>query len=306
VTTIATRGIGLAALLAAVVGAGGARAAPKGSPWGAGYFPNVVLTTQDGRQVRFYDDLVQDRHVVVSFVFTRCTRQCGLITANLARVYRLLGDRMGKDLHFYSISMDPEHDTPEVLRTYAAAFKAGPGWTFLTGKKEDVALLRKKFGDISEAESHSANILIGNDATGSWMATGALDNPQYLSMVIGDWLDPNWKYRAPAKSYAEAPQRVVAPSKAETSFRGKCAACHEADGKSVGPDLAGVVARRGKAWLTRWLVAPEKLVAEKDPVALEIVGKYGNVPMPNLDLTEAEAAAVVEYLEAREANRPRG
>src|SRR6185369_16056859 len=119
------------ARLAAVMGvalcaAGVARAAPPGSKWNAAYFGNAELVTQDGRTVRLYDDLLRGKIVVVSFVFTRCTKQCGLITASLARVQRLLGDRMGKDVFFYSISIDPERDTPAVLKEYATAFRAGP------------------------------------------------------------------------------------------------------------------------------------------------------------------------------------
>ena len=145
----ALRALAAAAL---VLAAPAARAAPPGSPWGKAYFPDVELVTHDGRKVRFYSDLVEGKLVMVNFVYTRCTKICGLATANLARVQRELGDRVGRDIQFYSVSLDPEHDTPEVLRGYAAAFKARPGWTFLTGKKEDVALIRKKFGDLSQKQ----------------------------------------------------------------------------------------------------------------------------------------------------------
>ena len=110
-------------------------AAPKGSPWGADYFPNVELTDQDGKTVKFYDDLIKDKVVAINFIYTHCGDTCPAETASLRQVQKLLGDRVGKDIFFYSISIDPDHDTPKVLKEYADKFHAGPGWRFLTGKK---------------------------------------------------------------------------------------------------------------------------------------------------------------------------
>ena len=264
-----------------------ARAAPPGSRWDASYFGNAELTTQDGRKVRFYDDLVKDRHVVVSFIFTSCTRQCGLITANLARVQRALGDRVGKDIFFYSITMDPVNDTPEVLKRYATAFKAGPGWTFLTGSEADVKALRRRFGDLTPVDDHAATINVGNDAVGQWWHTGALDNPAYLATLIGDWMDPGFRGRPGARSYAEA-RKPDPPSRAQVLFRDNCMACHLPGGASVGPDLAGVAARRDPAWVRRWIRHPGRLVDEGDPVAADLVARSGGVVMPTLPLSDAE------------------
>lgn len=281
--------------LAALAAPGSARAAPPGSPWGASYFPNVPLVTAEGKAVKLYDDLIRDKQVVFSFIYTSCTKQCGPMTANLARVQRLLGDRVGRDVFFYSISMDPETDTPEVLREYAKAYKAGPGWTFLTGSAEDVRLIRRKFGDLNPVEDHAARLSVGNDRIGQWMSTAALDDPGYLATVVGDWLDPEWGKKPLTKSYADAPA-VGRPTQAATTWRGKCAACHTADGKSVGPSLAGVTARRSREWLVRWIAAPDRMIAQQDPTALALLKQYGGVPMPNLDLSEADAAALVDHL----------
>ena len=275
----------LALTAATLAWSGSALAAPKGSPWGANYFPNVTLVTQDGKEVKLYDDLIKDKLVVFSFIFTRCTKQCGLIAASLARVQRELGDRLGKDIFIYSISIDPERDTPEVLKKYAGAFHARPGWTFLTGKKEDVNLIRKKFGDLTPVEEH--------DRTGQWMATGAIDNPKYLAMVIGDWLDPNWDKRKPVNSYVDAPPAPT--DQVALLYRDKCAACHSGD-ETVGPSLKGVVALRGETW-----------VAEKDPVATQLLARYGGVPMPNLELQPAQVSALVEYMKgaSKPASQPK-
>src|ERR1700748_683715 len=110
--------------------------ASAATPYGAGYFPNVELTTQEGKTVHFYDDLLKGKVVAITLIYTHCLDSCPLETARMAQVQRLLGDRMGKDIFFYSISIDPRRDTPEVLNAYAKKFHAGPGWLFLTGKEE--------------------------------------------------------------------------------------------------------------------------------------------------------------------------
>lgn len=296
----------LAAALAALLPCS-ARAAPAGSPWGASYFPDVPLTTHDGRQVRFYSDLVRGKHVVLSFLYTRCTRICGLATANLARVQRELGDRVGRDIHLYSVTLDPEHDTPERLRAYAAAFRARPGWTFLTGRPEDVAALRSKFGDRVPVEEHAPVIEIGNDSTGQWWRTSALDNPRYLATVIAGFMDPAWDGSAlvSAQGYRAAPP-VAAAGKGQKIFRERCASCHVPGGDSVGPDLAGVTLRRDGGWLARWIQSPGELVDARDPLALELVARHGGIVMPPAGLREAELRDLLSFLRASDQRAPDG
>src|SRR2546427_5646408 len=87
--------------------------------WGADYFPNVPLTTQDGATVRLYDDLLKGKSVAINVIYTSCKDECPLETARLVQLQRLLGERMGKDIFFYSITIDPKRDKPEVLKAYA-------------------------------------------------------------------------------------------------------------------------------------------------------------------------------------------
>ena len=95
-------------------------------PWGASYFPNVPLVTQDGETVLFYDDLIKDKKVLINFIYETCEKACPLSTAKLVRVQKELGPRIGRDIFMYSITLEPEHDTPEVLKDYASRFGAGP------------------------------------------------------------------------------------------------------------------------------------------------------------------------------------
>src|SRR6266850_2331875 len=96
----------------------------------AGHLPNVTLRTQDGVRVRFYDDLVKGKTVLINFMFTSCTAHCPFTTANLAKVQQALGPYAGRDVFLISISIDPANDVPATLASYAARFGAGPGWTF--------------------------------------------------------------------------------------------------------------------------------------------------------------------------------
>jgi protein SCO1/2 len=281
----------------AALGASSARAAPPGSPWGAGYFPDVPLVTQEGKTVRFYADLVRDRFVVVNFVFTRCTKSCPLETANLARVQKLLGDRVGRDVFMYSISLDPEHDTPEVLAEYARKFHAGPGWLFLTGRRADVDLVRAKLGDRTKIANHAVSLWLGNDAVGQWTALSAVDDPGFLAASIDEWMRTDMGRHAPVRSYADAPP--IRTERGEDLFRTRCAACHTVGrGPLVGPDLAGVTERRDRAWLRRWLADPGKLLDEKDPDAAELVARHEGIAMPRLVLREEQVADLVAYIEA--------
>ena len=110
------------------------------------HFPNLQLITQHGKKVQFYDDLIKDRKVIINFMFTSCANACPLVTANLVRVQRILHDRIGHGIHMYSITLDPEVDTPDRLRQYAAMHGVGAGWLFLTGKAADIELLRRSLG----------------------------------------------------------------------------------------------------------------------------------------------------------------
>ena len=264
------------------------------SPWGADYFPNVALTTQDGRTVRFYDDLIKGKSVAINVIFTDCTEVCPLETANLVQVQRELGERAGRDIHFYSISIDPRRDTPPVLKAYAQKF--GAQWLFLTGKDEDVRLIAKKLGLLSSRNAqshHAAQLMVGNEPTGQWTRNSAVDNPQFLAMRIGTFL--GWRDSVKQASYADA--RPLSVGDGRRLFQSRCSVCHSVGkGDGIGPDLAGVSARRERDWLTRYIQAPDAMLAAGDPVASALFQKYKQVRMPNLRLGASEVTALVTYL----------
>lgn len=86
----------------------------------------------------------------------------------------------------------------------------------------------------------------------------------------------------------------------QSIFLAKCAACHTIGaGALVGPDLQGVTNRRETDWLERWILEPDVVLAEGDPIATQLLGESNNIPMPNLALTETEVAALIIYLETQ-------
>jgi len=297
----------LAALVAISAGyltVGATPAAADNSYWGANYFPNVPLISQDGKTLHFYDDMLKGKIVIINFIYTECDNVCPLETAKLAQVYKLLGDRMGKDIFFYSISVDPQRDTPAVLKAYAKKFHAGAGWYFLTGKREDIDTVRKKIGmagrlDEDPLTGHTSSLTLGNEPQGQWMQDSSFDDPHFIATMVDNWLTPG--YKSAANNYQNVPR--IDPSTAgagPTMFRTRCAACHTIGGGDlVGPDLLGVVNARGRDWLTRYILAPDKALAENDPVATALFNKYNKVKMPNLHMPPADVRLLVDYLESQ-------
>jgi protein SCO1/2 len=145
--------------------------------------------------------------------------------------------------------------------------------------------------------------VIGNQRTGRWMKRSPGENPYILANELGSWLH-NWKRANPVdRDFAQAPE-VRNISTGEELFRARCAACHTVgDGdraviaeRRVGPDLLDVHRRRDRAWLTRWIIEPDKVLAEGDPIATEQFARYQRIAMPNLRLTAADAERIVACL----------
>ncbi|MEY4730728.1 MAG: hypothetical protein RL020_1886, partial [Pseudomonadota bacterium] len=151
----------------------------------AKYFTNLPLITQDNKRIRFYDDMVQGKIVIMNVMFTTCSMTCSPVTANLARVQQYLGERVGNDVRMVSISLDPLNDTPERLHKYAADHSVKPGWFFLTGKKENIDWVLYKIGSyIEEKEQHTNLLIIGNEQTGQWKKIYALASPAEISAEV--------------------------------------------------------------------------------------------------------------------------
>jgi cytochrome oxidase Cu insertion factor (SCO1/SenC/PrrC family) len=147
--------------------------------------PDVEVLDQDGQVRHFYSDLVKGKTVAVNFIFTNCTTICPPLGATFARVQRELGEKVGKDVYFISVSVDPLTDTPERLKAWGAKFKAGPGWTFVTGNKEEIdRLLRALGATAARREDHTPSVIIGNDEKDIWTRTYGLASASQMVGVI--------------------------------------------------------------------------------------------------------------------------
>jgi len=149
--------------------------------------PDVEVLDQNGNALHFYSDLIKGKTVAINFIFTNCTTICPPLAATFARVQKDLGDKAGRDVHFISISIDPLTDTPERLKAWGAKFKAGDGWTFVTGDKQEIDKLLNALGaSVSRREDHSPTVIVGNDLKGVWTRTYGLARSVQLVGLIMD------------------------------------------------------------------------------------------------------------------------
>ncbi len=175
-------------LLVSLLSLAGASSASAASPTDPGYFPNAPLQNQDGETLHFYDDVIKGKVVTINFMFTSCGDSCPMETAKLRKIQEMLGEHAGKDVYMYSITVDPERDTPAKLKAYMQKFNIGPGWQFLTGKKADIDEIRKKLAMYSDEEDelsdHPITFVLGNEATGQWLKRTPFDLPETLISVL--------------------------------------------------------------------------------------------------------------------------
>jgi cytochrome oxidase Cu insertion factor (SCO1/SenC/PrrC family)/ABC-type branched-subunit amino acid transport system substrate-binding protein len=175
------------ALLAALLFATAAVAAPAPDLRKAGlnYFTDLELVDQNGAKVRFYSDLLAGKVVVINSFFATCSGSCPVMSGTFRKIQTALGDRIGRDVHLVSITVDPETDTPEQLRKFAKAASAGPGWHLVTGSKANVSQALHKLGLLTETkETHTAVVLIGNEPKGVWKkAFGLADSDEIVRLV---------------------------------------------------------------------------------------------------------------------------
>jgi protein SCO1/2 len=180
------------------------------------YFPNFELTTHEGKRVKFYDDLIKDKIVVINFMYAKCDGICVPITSNLKRVQKLLGNRVGRDIFMYSISLKPAEDTPAKLNHYVDMHNIKPGWTFLTGKPDEIETLRKKMGlwtsnavQDKDLTNHIGMVRYGNEARQWWaMFPGKANAPWIVESIL--WMDDGKVKQHAQKS---SPKARVTPHK---------------------------------------------------------------------------------------------
>ena len=195
-------GAGLGVGLAPMVTVSSALAAPIPVPnqpqsrvARTGFLPNVPLITHTGEQVMFYDDMVHDKTILLNFFLITCAEgRCPIAMANLRKVQDLLGDRMGRDVFFLSITLRPEFESAKALKSYADNLDAKPGWMFLTGKPSDVEILRRGLGYVDpdpvrdrDLTNHIGMARYGNDKLDRWGAVSLRSSASNIASTF-KWL----------------------------------------------------------------------------------------------------------------------
>ncbi len=149
------------------------------------YFTDVVLVNQNGEKMRFYTDLLRGKVVIINSFFATCPGSCLPMERNLEKMQQALGDRVGKDVHIISISVDPTVDSPANLKEYANKLHARPGWYFLTGEKQNVDFALQKLGHlVANKQDHLNIFIVGNERTGLWKKAFGLAKSDELVKVV--------------------------------------------------------------------------------------------------------------------------
>jgi protein SCO1 len=166
--------------------------------------PDTVVLDQDNRKLHFYSDLIKGKTVAVNFIFTTCTTICPPLTANFAKLQKIMRDRGAKDFQLISVSVDPETDTPEKLKRYAELFAAKPGWTFVTGTRADLEPVWRAFKVYTSNKlDHTAMVVIGNDTQHTWMYASGLSSAKELARAIDSVPNNKEPVNASAAAYKE-------------------------------------------------------------------------------------------------------
>jgi protein SCO1/2 len=148
---------------------------------------DLELLTQDGKRVKFKSDVIGDKLVAMTFIFTSCITICPVYSAIFSRLQPLLGDRLGDEVILVSMTVDPSTDVPARMKKEATKYNAKPGWYYLTGKKQvmDQVLegLDAYFADFT---LHPPMALVGDGRTGTWKRYTGFPKPEQLLAMIDE------------------------------------------------------------------------------------------------------------------------
>jgi protein SCO1 len=165
-------------------------AAASSTPYENLTIPDVTVLDEDGKEVRFYSELVKGKIVAINFIFTTCTTVCPPLGATFARLQRSINPDLAKEVNLISISVDPSVDTPERLKAWAGKFGAQPGWKLVTGSKAELdKLLRALGGYTARKEDHTPTVLIGDAQRNRWTRVYGVAKPARLAEAIEQLID---------------------------------------------------------------------------------------------------------------------
>ncbi len=131
--------------------------------------PDLVLVNQDGKKVRFKTLLDSGKPVIVDFIYGTCTTICPILSATFSNLQKKLGADSEK-IQLVSITIDPENDTPQILKEYMERYKGQPGWEFLTGSRRDIDRVMNAFDSyFSDKMDHKPLTFIHSPTDDNWV-----------------------------------------------------------------------------------------------------------------------------------------
>ncbi len=144
--------------------------------------PDVELVNQDGQKVRLKELLETDQPVIIDFIYGTCTTICPVLSAGYASLQKKLA-KEDRSVHLVSITIDPENDTPRVMKDYLKRYRAQPGWDFLTGSRADIDQVMTAFDAyIPDKMSHYPLNMIRNPKDGKWVRLfGIMSSREFLA-----------------------------------------------------------------------------------------------------------------------------
>lgn len=144
--------------------------------------PDVVLINQDGKKVRLQSLLNSDNPVIVDFIYGTCTTICPVLSAGYVNLQRKL-ETDSQKVRLISITIDPENDSPKVMKEYLKRYRAKPGWDFLTGSRADIDTVMRAFNAyIPDKMSHYPLNMIRMPKNGNWVRLfGLMSTKEFLN-----------------------------------------------------------------------------------------------------------------------------
>jgi len=152
--------------------------------------PEVTLLSQDRHAVRLDQLVAPGEPVLVDFVFATCTTICPVLSASFSNLQKELGDEVGS-VRLVSITIDPEHDTPEVMKRYLERYRAQPGWDFVTGDRATIERVLRAFDAyVPDKMSHQPLILLRRPGEEEWVRLRGFPSTQELLTEVRRMLEP--------------------------------------------------------------------------------------------------------------------
>jgi protein SCO1/2 len=148
--------------------------------------PDVELVNQDGEKIRLRKLVETDQPVVIDFIYGTCTTICPVLSAGYVSLQKKLA-KEGRSVRLISITIDPENDTPRVMKDYLERYRAQPGWDFLTGTRADIDKVMTAFNAyIPDKMSHYPLNMIRNPKDGTWVRLfGILSSKEFMGEYKG-------------------------------------------------------------------------------------------------------------------------